>query len=176
MGVCLFHLKQSNLAMSTPIRLFSPRLSTVSAGAQTLGGAGGSLFQQLGLSEDSAEQVAGIRRGFPATVIERLVGVLQLPQHSVLRIARIAPATLTRRRRSPEGRLSPDESDRVYRIAAVFSHAVELFEGDMEAAARWFSEPAKALGGAAPVEQLDTDAGASQVHDLIGRLEYGVYT
>jgi len=53
---------------------------------------------------------------------------------------------------------------------------LQLFEGDAESARRWLSEPAKALGGDSPLQHLTTEAGVAQVLDLIGRLEYGVYT
>jgi hypothetical protein len=49
--------------------------------------------------------------------------------------------------------------------------AVELFEGDQDAAQVWLSTPAKALGGLSPMQAKKTD-----VEDLIRRLEHGVYT
>ncbi|MGH8615251.1 MAG: antitoxin Xre/MbcA/ParS toxin-binding domain-containing protein [Gammaproteobacteria bacterium] len=72
--------------------------------------------------------------------------------------------------------MSPEESDRVYRIAAAYRSALQLFEGEAESARRWLNEPAKALGGNSPLQHLDTEAGAAEVRDLIGRLEHGVYT
>jgi len=74
----------------------------------------------------------------------------------------------------PKPRLSPEESDRAYRLAVILAAAVELFEGDEKAARRWLNTPAKALGGATPVSYLDTEAGADAVRDLIGRLEHGI--
>jgi len=97
-------------------------------------------------------------------------------QNTLLRVTKIAPATLTRRRKSSSGLLSPEESDRVYRVAAAYRSALQLFEGEAEAAWRWLSEPAKALGDDSPLQHLDTEAGAAEVRDLIGRLEHGVYT
>lgn len=69
-----------------------------------------------------------------------------------------------------------EESDRIYRIAEIYRSAVQLFEGDAESARSWLSEPARALGGIRPLQHLDTEAGAGEVRDLIGRLEHGVYT
>ena len=74
------------------------------------------------------------------------------------------------------GLLSLEESDRVYRIASAYRNALRLFEDDADSAQRWLGEPVKALGGATPLQHLDTEAGAAQVHDLIGRLEHGVYS
>ncbi|NEV64302.1 type II RES/Xre toxin-antitoxin system antitoxin [Thiorhodococcus minor] len=161
--------------MTAQPRLFSPKVLPMAPGAQPPGSQGDGVLEQLGLPAERAELVAEIRLGFPVVVVERLVNALQLPQHLLLRIARIAPATLARRRRTPDARLSPDESDRLYQIASTFRNAVALFEGDAAAAAGWLKEPAKALGGVAPIELLDTGAGAAEVSDLIGRLEHGVY-
>jgi putative toxin-antitoxin system antitoxin component (TIGR02293 family) len=132
-------------------------------------------FRRLGLPEDPTELVQAVEAGLPVAIIERLAMALNLHQHALLKLARIAPATLTRRRRDPAGVLARDESDRIYRIAAAYRGAVQLFEGDAQAAQTWLQEPARALGGATPLGHLATEAGAAEVRDLIGRLEYGVY-
>lgn len=49
--------------------------------------------------------------------------------------------------------------------------AVSLFEGDLEAAEKWLSQPLPALGGLTPIQ-----APLEEVLDLIGRLEHGVFT
>ncbi len=41
-------------------------------------------------------------------------------------------------------------------------------------ARQWLEQSAKALGGRTPMEYLETEAGANEVEDLIGRLEHGV--
>ncbi len=43
-------------------------------------------------------------------------------------------------------------------------------------AIRWLKRPNRALGGIAPIAALDTELGAREVENLIGRLEHGVYT
>ena len=46
-----------------------------------------------------------------------------------------------------------------------------------EAGARqWLEEPNRALGGASPLEMLDTDVGAEAVRDVLGRIEDGVFS
>ncbi len=116
-----------------------------------------------------------IRRGLPVKVLDLLTEELGVSQQTLLKVVALPSATLARRRRPP-GRLSPQESDRVYRVAAAYRAALQLFEGDAETARRWMSEPAKALGGNTPIQHLDTEAGAGEVQDLIGRLEHGVIT
>lgn len=52
-------------------------------------------------------------------------------------------------------------------LAATFREAVGAFEGDAEAAGRWFRSPVPALGGAVPRELAETGAGAREVGALI---------
>ena len=162
--------------MTARLRVFKPQQPTRAEVDASAGAVGEQLFRRLGLIRGRADLVAQIHQGFPVAVIEKLADELALSQQTLLKVTRIAPATLTRRRRSPSGLLSPAESDRIYRIAEVYRAVLQLFEGDGESARRWLSEPAKALGRDTPLQHLDTEAGAAQVRDLIGRLEHGVYT
>jgi putative toxin-antitoxin system antitoxin component (TIGR02293 family) len=130
----------------------------------------------MGLSTGpDSDAVALVRTGLPTTVIEGLARSLGTSQRELLAASAIAPATLTRRRNAG-GRLTPAESDRVYRIADCLADAIRLFEGDRDAARGWLMEPARALGGATPFEYLATEVGATEVRRLIGRLEHGVYS
>lgn len=115
-------------------------------------------------------------RAFRVADIEKLADELGVPQQTLLKVTKIASATLLRRRKSASGLLSPEERDRVYRVAAAYRSALQLFEGEAESARRWLNEPAKTLGGDSPLQHLDAEAGAAEVQDLIGRLEHGVYT
>lgn len=61
--------------------------------------------------------------------MDHLAEALGLSQRALLEVVAIAPATFTRRR-AGRARLTPEESDRVYRVADVFAEAVRLFAGD----------------------------------------------
>ena len=67
------------------------------------------------------------------------------------------------------------ESERIYRIAKIYDRAVEVF-GDEEMGRRWLKEPAWALGDRTPLEFAETELGAQEVDDLLGRIEHGVFT
>ena len=79
--------------------------------------------------------------------------------------------TLARRKQSR--RLDAHESDRFYRIARVAAQAFSVF-GEEGKAATWLVRPNRALNGEAPIYLLDTDVGARQVEDILGRIEHGV--
>ena len=82
--------------------------------------------------------------------------------------------SLTRSQR--EGRaLSPDESDRLTRVARVIGRAEEAL-GDRESAYRWLRTPNRALRGRRPLELLASYIGARIVEQTLGRIEHGVYS
>ena len=129
----------------------------------------------LGLeSSDSRQLLQSVEDGLPYGAFERLVANTSLASDEALVLVNIPRRTLTRRKR--EGRFHQDESDRLVRGSRIVARALELFEGDREAAKRWLSEPQKALGGAVPLVTARTDVGAREVEHVIGRLEHGVFT
>ena len=82
----------------------------------------------------------------------------------------------TLQRRKEQGRLEPEESDRLMRVSRIFGKALELFEGNSEAARQWLFTRQRALGGERPMVLARTDLGAREVEALIDRLEHGVLT
>ena len=75
-------------------------------------------------------------------------------------------------RRKHEGRLARYESDRLYRLARIVVLA-EHFLGDHNLAIEWLRRPNHVLGGVAPLEVIDTELGARQVENVLGRIGYG---
>lgn len=113
-----------------------------------------------------------IQRGIPYSALESFLAVSQLPQRDVLTVADISPRTLQRRK--AEGRLTPVESDRLWRVTHLYRLTVEMFEGSFSDATKWLTSPCRGLGGRTPLEFAQTEAGAREVENLIGRLEHGV--
>jgi putative toxin-antitoxin system antitoxin component (TIGR02293 family) len=129
--------------------------------------------RMLGIeASDAVQIVRQVRSGFPYSRLARFQKATRLPLEQIARFVGIPQRTLTRR--AGEGRLQPDESDRVLRASRVFEMAVGLFEGDVPAARRWLQTPQPGLGGEVPLEFASTDIGAREVENLIGRLEHGV--
>ncbi len=122
---------------------------------------------------DSVKTVRLIRNGLPFHVLAGFQKATQLPWSDIARLAAIPQRTLTRRQH--EGKLHPDESDRVWRASTIFELAVELFEGDIPAARKWLQTPQPSLGDETPLHFASTEAGAREVENLIGRLEHGVF-
>jgi putative toxin-antitoxin system antitoxin component (TIGR02293 family) len=129
----------------------------------------------LGLKAANAESlIRQVEAGFPFSILERFVVRSGIAISDIASIAGIPPRTLARRKAS--GKFTWDESERLLRIALVFEKAVELFEGNIAAAASWVLKPRKALGHRSPLAYSRTEVGAREVENLIGRLEHGVFS
>ena len=114
-----------------------------------------------------------IQRGLPVEVLDALQQILEIPIEKLAPKLGISKATLHRRK--VEGRLGRDESDRVVRFAWLMGKAVEVFESE-EAARQWLKAPQVGLGRAVPLDYAETELGAREVEDLLGRIDYGVYS
>ena len=128
----------------------------------------------IGLRERNTKDVVEtLRQGLPISSFESLQSAMDVSAKDLAQTASIAVRTLARRKK--EGRLHKDESERLLRISALFDRAVEVLES-REDARHWFKTPKRALGGSSPFEYADTEPGAREVEDLLGRLEYGVFS
>lgn len=56
----------------------------------------------------------------------------------------------------------------------VLARACEILR-DPERARRWMTSRNRALVGSRPVDLLDSEAGAIEVLEILGRIEHGVY-
>jgi putative toxin-antitoxin system antitoxin component (TIGR02293 family) len=113
-----------------------------------------------------------VRKGLAYSAFARFQRNTGLPTAAISQLIQIPTRTLTRRK--SEGKLTPEESDRLVRAARVFGRAMELFEGEADAARLWLTAPQPALGGLVPLELSGTEVGATEVEALIGRLEHGI--
>jgi len=110
-----------------------------------------------------------IREGFPHAVLGELMRASGLTLQELAGALDLSPRSLQRRRR---GRLARFESDRLYRMARLLALARESL-GDGARASRWLRRTNRALGGVAPLAAIDTELGARQVENLLGRIAYG---
>jgi putative toxin-antitoxin system antitoxin component (TIGR02293 family) len=55
----------------------------------------------------------------------------------------------------------------------VAAQAFAVF-GAEDRAATWLRRPNRALNGELPIDLLDTDVGARQIEDILGRIEHGI--
>jgi len=120
-----------------------------------------------------ANLIEMIHLGLPVQELMDLQVRLAVPMDQLVPLLGLSKATLHRRKAG--GKLTPAESDRVVRYARLMGKAVEVLESE-ENARQWLSSPQFGLGGAVPLDYAATEIGAREVEDLLGRIEYGVYS
>lgn len=81
----------------------------------------------------------------------------------------------TLERKKDTDKLSTQISSTVIGIAKVIEHALAVFE-DEEKVKRWLNSPIRALRYEKPIDLLTVPAGLKMVDDILGRIEYGVYS
>lgn len=124
-------------------------------------------------AHDVVHLVRTIEDGLPISALERFQKQCGLPMQRVAKLLRIPPRTLARRRE--EGRLSPEESDRLVRVSRLVADATNLLGGSIASGVEWLSKPLLALGGAIPLVIAETEAGSHEVERVIHQLEHGVF-
>jgi putative toxin-antitoxin system antitoxin component (TIGR02293 family) len=124
-------------------------------------------------THDPFATIERLRAGLPYKVLEDLVAKLGLSREEVARSIGIPPRTLIRRKHAR--RLNAAESDRVHRLEQILASTIDLL-GDRDSAIHWLTTPHPALGMTVPLSLLDTDVGAAQVREILGRIRYGMYS
>lgn len=119
------------------------------------------------------ELVSVVQNGLRFSELETLRAEMGLPVNQLAEKLGIPRATLHRRK--VFGRLEADESDKVIRFARLFRQAKDVFGGNEEAR-QWLAFPQYGLGGAVPLDYARSEVGAREVENLLGRIEYGVYS
>ena len=120
------------------------------------------------------ELAENIENGLPASSIERIKKALAIGDEQVSNTLGISVKTMGRIRKENR-RLSVRVGDRLYRVAHILALAKEVLEDD-EMAKIWLRTPQIGLNNRAPLEYLNTGAGAREVEDLLLRIEYGVFS
>lgn len=116
-----------------------------------------------------------IENGIPRAVVEHLQERLGLTDVELARALGVSAKTLQRLAGRRAARLTAAQGDRLYRLARLAAMAEGVFERQ-DRAREWLHEPQRGLGDRSPLDVLRTEVGAREVEDLLGRIEYGVFS
>jgi putative toxin-antitoxin system antitoxin component (TIGR02293 family) len=119
------------------------------------------------------QQIERIGAGLSFRSAENLQKALGMPMDKLATVLGISRATLHRRKL--QGRLDKAESERLVRYQRLLKKASDVF-GDKEDARRWLTNPQPGLGNTVPLEFAKSELGAREVENLLGRIEYSVYS
>jgi len=115
----------------------------------------------------------GIPRGALTHLVSH-VAMLRDPA-SLEQAVGVSQRTVQRFKLAPDKKLSPEQSGRAWKFAEILAKATEVL-GSQEEAEDWLERPAMALNQQRPIDLLGTPAGSKLVEQLLGRIQYGVYT
>lgn len=123
--------------------------------------------------DNSAFGIMGdVEKGLPLSALDRIAHAVA-PDDTSFAYRLVPRATLARRRTQHAARLTPEESARVARLAAVWAFAKDVWKSD-EAARRWLFAPHMMLENRRPVDVvLASEFGRPLVEEILGRLKYG---
>lgn len=114
-----------------------------------------------------------ISKGLPYRSVSKLMNTIDPENRDKDMIYRIIPkSSLQRRKKSSI--LSIQESQKIERLARVFSVAVEVWDGDADKARIFMQKPHPMLDDRSPFEACLTELGARQAESILGRLYYGI--
>jgi putative toxin-antitoxin system antitoxin component (TIGR02293 family) len=111
-----------------------------------------------------------VRHGLPVGAAQHMLDSGRLTAVEMDKVV-MPRRTLANRRKV--GTLTAEQSDRLLRVAHVLA-AVEDTFGSIEKAGTWLRRPTQALAGERPLDLLDTDEGAREVENLLGRIAHGI--
>jgi len=114
---------------------------------------------------------AAIRAGVSSSALRQLQTAWNLTVLELSAALAIPRSTLMQMMRSPK-KMTPAESDRLYRFAQVLALA-ERSIGDRSRALGWLRHPNPVLGSVTPLHALETEIGRQRVIQALGAIAYG---
>ncbi len=126
---------------------------------------------------DRLEAHEVILKGFKAGVLDHLRKqfVVLDASGNLEKALGVSLRTMQRRRKSPDSRLTAEQSGRAWKFAEILARVTRML-GSQEEAEAWLERPAMALDRERPIDLLATTAGVEALEQHLTRVEYGVYT
>jgi putative toxin-antitoxin system antitoxin component (TIGR02293 family) len=124
--------------------------------------------------DDNAAMAAYVAEGVPVTNVMEFGRQAGFTADELARILQIPPRTYARRV-AGKARLKVPEGERAVRLMRLYDKARRIFGTD-ENTRGWFHGHIIALGGKTPLEFAQTEPGAREVENIIGRIEHGVFS
>ena len=123
---------------------------------------------------DNHAMVQRVEEGLPVMEVVQFGKQAGFSTEELARLIQIPPRTYARRV-AGKARLKIPEGERAARLMRLFDRAREVFGTD-ENTRGWFNAKILALGGKTPLEYAQTEPGAREVENVIGRIEHGVFS
>ena len=113
------------------------------------------------------------RKGITKKALLALAKKISLTIEEIATVLHISERTL--QRYTPSTLVKTEYADKAIELARLYERGVEVL-GSESAFNSWVKTPNLALGGEIPFNLLDTRIGFNMVLDILGRIEYGVFS
>ena len=128
------------------------------------------------------ERISLIKQGVRAAEVKRLLTDLNIGQGTGFKALNLPTATVNKKAKTGDI-LSREESERVIGLARLVGQLEAMVEESGDGSsfdaqawiARWLAEPLPALGGARPLDLIDTMEGQGLVSAALAKLQSGAY-
>lgn len=121
----------------------------------------------------SYQKMRIVRDGISKSYLTKLKEETGLDYDALAQALSVTRSTLINKKGNQK--FSDHVSERIVAVAELYSFGYEVFE-NKENFNKWMFAPNQALGGEAPFELIDNQYGREEIHNLIGRIAYGVYS
>ncbi|MFN3757160.1 MAG: antitoxin Xre/MbcA/ParS toxin-binding domain-containing protein [Flavobacterium sp.] len=113
-------------------------------------------------------------KGVNANVINNFRKHFNIPRNTTAEMLNVSAPTIYRWVKE-DRKLERNFSVQLFELTDLFLYGKDVFT-DQDTFFKWLELPNTALGGLEPKELLEIPNGISKVRDLLGRIEYGVYS
>ncbi len=121
------------------------------------------------------DMVDAIQLGLPSRSVFFLQEKISLTDKDYANTLGVSSKWLTRYRNKPCEHINANISDRLYRIAKILTLAIDVLENE-KAARNWLHRSQPGLNERTPLALINAEAGASEVEELLLRIEHGIYS
>ena len=122
----------------------------------------------------SMDLIRAAAAGVSVKAVRHLQQHMRLTNREMSEVLSISESTLTRREHA-QSNLTRDESEKAIQLSAVVVKGLEVFENEPDFH-RWLQQENPALGGERPQALLSSALGREQVREILGRIQWGIFS
>jgi putative toxin-antitoxin system antitoxin component (TIGR02293 family) len=119
------------------------------------------------------EKMAAVENGISKEELQKLKEKTNMDYDKLAKALSVTRATLINKKK--QEKFNAGLSERIFSLADIYSYGYEVFE-DVPRFNTWMFRPNQALGGKTPFELIGSQFGRDEVKNVIGRIEYGIYS
>lgn len=131
------------------------------------------LVLETSFARRSYEVIQQVRLGVQRGKADEVARKIGLTDKEMAPILNLSERTLHRLR--PDALLDNNSSERLLLLEQLLEHGLDVFDGRADVLGRWLRIPLSELLQHPPLALLDTTTGFGMVHNVLGRIEHGIY-